>query len=156
MKKIYPAFFILFFIKTISAQQYFPALDSVNEWSYSNLEIAIGPQQMVQNNCNYPAMTTPGMSYKEYTNGDTVIGSFTYKFLFNNWNNCCMGYVREDTAARKIYFIDNLSSAEHVLYNFSMQVGDTMTCNFLNSFNGYVPGIYTLDSISNISIYAGI
>ena len=156
MKKFLPALLLFLFSKTISAQQYFPTLDSANEWSYSNLEIAIGPQMQQPNPCSYPAMSTPGMSYKEYTSGDTVIGAFTYKILINNWNVCAVGYVREDTAARKIYFIDNLSSTEHLLYNFSMQPGDTISCNFIMSNNGYVSGLYTLDSISNITIDAGV
>jgi hypothetical protein len=157
MKKLYFAIIILFFTKTISAQQYFPMLDSINEWSYSNLEIAISPQMhLLSSNCNYPAVQTPEMSYREFTTTDTVIGSYTYKILMNTlYTPCLMGYVREDTAARKIYFIDNTSSTEKMLYDFSMQVGDTITFNFLSSFSGYVSGLYTLDSISTVQVYAG-
>jgi hypothetical protein len=63
---------------------------------------------------------------------------------------CFYGFVREDTALRKVYFLDNLNSPEIVLYDFSMIPGNTISINFINNGNSggfYNSGTYLLDSI---------
>lgn len=155
MKKLYFAFFTLLFAGKISAQAYVPMLDSANEWSYTCQLIALRVAPTVQSAapCTYPVQPAYA-PFKQYTTSDTVINSTTYKIVMNNYMMCTMGYIREDTAARKVYFLDNVSSSEYVLYDFSMNVGNTMIILFMNG-GGYVSGTYTLDSITTANIYAG-
>lgn len=80
-------------------------------------------------------------TYSLVLDGDTIIGSNTYHKLnipfVNTWSQetgCPpfpwgLGYnggIRQDTAARKVFFIYPSDSVEYVLYDFSLQVGDTV------------------------------
>ncbi len=153
MKKIYSLFLISLFAKTIAAQTYYPLLDSINEWSYTAQMIGVRLSAQTQtSDCTYPLSCYN--SFKQYTGQDSLINGHYYKPVFNNYYLCSMGFIREDTAARKVFFIDNLSPTEKVLYNFSMNVNDTMSIHFI-SFGAYVNGVYTLDSIKPITIHAG-
>jgi hypothetical protein len=70
--------------------------------------------------------------------GDTVIGSHTYKKVYrsNYWSgspaypsSVSFTYsvaVREDVAAKKIYSVPATSGIENLLYDFDLQVGDTI------------------------------
>lgn len=155
MKKFYLLLTLALFANVISAQQYVPLLDSVNIWSYNGLVFGVRLGPTVQNApCTYPT-NIAGASFKEYTTNDTLIDSLTYKVVMQSTAGpCSLGFIREDTAARKVYFISNNDTAEKVLYDFSMQVGDTMTMQFYQQ-SGYVNGLYTLDSITNVQIAAG-
>jgi hypothetical protein len=154
MKKLYFAFFILLFAGKLAAQPYFPMLDSSNEWSYTAQMVAVRLAPAVQSApCTYPI--PPAYSpFKHYTTSDTVINSNTYKIVMNSLMTCTMGYIREDSAAQKVYFLDNVSSSEFVLYDFSMSVGNTMGIMFMSG-GGYASGTYTLDSITTVTIFAG-
>jgi hypothetical protein len=158
MKKLYSAIFIFLFAGTISAQAYFPMLDSVNNWhNITNfIPVRINPISASQN-CTYPVFYVNDL--EEYTTQDSVINSFTYKMVYatadGNITPCFIGFMREDTAARKVYFLDNLSNPEILLYDFSMIPGNTINISFTVN-NGYLPnGTFTLDSIRSIHISAG-
>lgn len=155
MKKIYFAIALLLFcFSKTEAQTYYPMLDSLNEWSYAVQLIGVRINPNAQSAaCTYP-LNGYGGSFKEFTTGDTLIDSVSYKIVMNSYWNCTVGYIREDTAARKVYFMNNQGSPEELLYDFSMLPGDTITLSFWNG-GGYQSGLYTLDSISTISIYAG-
>lgn len=75
--------------------------------------------------------------------GDTIINGSTYRKILktgtayehcnfgnfiNNWYSIYeyAGAIRQDTAARKIYFISAANSNECLLYDFSVSVGDTI------------------------------
>lgn len=79
---------------------------------------------------------------------DTTIGLFTYKKLIGNPQ---FGYpigAREDTIAKKIYFVG--SNGDYLAYDFSLNPGDTFT-----SINGgcIVPMI--VDSVDSITLSNG-
>jgi hypothetical protein len=141
------------------AQTYYPMLDPVsNDWYFVS---AMVPVRLSQNavNCAYGMGPWTSFSYKSTTTGDTVIGGNTYRKLeevntFFPGNDCFFGYLREDTASRKIYFMDHQSGPETVLYDFSMQVGDSISLDFVNQ-GYYQNGYFTVDSIGLISIPAG-
>jgi len=78
---------------------------------------------------------------------DTVFKNQTYKHMYGN--GLLVGIIREDTLARKVFFHPNCdTSAEFLLYDFSLQVGDTISYAFPNSTAGYIDsGVYTVDSI---------
>jgi hypothetical protein len=92
-----------------------------------------------------------------YTTGDTAINSQLYKILFaETGSSCIYGYMREDTATRKIYFLDVLGNQESLLYDFSMQVGDSIQVAFYWSSGYFANGYYRLDSITSMMTLAGL
>jgi hypothetical protein len=89
-----------------------------------------------------PAQCQFGWATEDYSikiSGDTVIGNHTYHKLnipyvyFDNMGSCTQtntvgykGAIREDEVNRKVYFVNPMSSTEILLYDFNMQVGDTV------------------------------
>ncbi len=77
--------------------------------------------------------------YTYYFGGDTTIGSFNYHKIMSTVGyqySTCMstltgfqGLIRQDTVAKKVYFIDRISMLEEVLYDFTLNVGDTFPNN---------------------------
>lgn len=153
MKKLYATLLTLTICTTVFAQAYAPMLDSVNEWWYAGQFLGVRLIPQTQNApCTYP-VSAQGSDFREYTGADTLIGLNLYKQVYHTTWNCLLGFVREDTAARKVYFLDDTSSTERLLYDFSMQPGDTMTLQFNPGY--YTSGVYTLDSIRIVNIHAG-
>lgn len=150
MKKIYTLIILLSYSFINKAQVYQPMLDSaVNIWYYTFNILPVSPGNSPSNfPCNYGGFGF-GPSIQYYTSGDTLINTLSYKqLMFAGYmsGGCTYGYIREDTASRKIYFMDNVFSPEILLYDFAMQPGNTISLNFL--FPGYWQnGVYTLDSI---------
>ncbi|MEP7169032.1 MAG: T9SS type A sorting domain-containing protein [Bacteroidota bacterium] len=152
MKKLYTLLIIISCSHTSKAQVYYPMLDSsVNIWYYTFNILPVSPVNITSNAqlCNYGSFGF-GPSVKYYTQGDTVINSLSYKqLIFDNYfstGGCTYGYIREDTSSKKIYFMDNIFSPEILMYDFSLQTGDTISLNFL--FSAYWQnGVYTVDSI---------
>ena len=163
MKKFYTLFIlILIYSQTVKAQGYYPMLDSVaNRWYYTENILPLSPQNtpVAGAPCSYGSGGFFGTSFQLYTSGDTLINNLIYKILLQGQYSspfyCVYGYLREDTTASKIYFIDNIFSPEELLYDFSMQVGDTMTLNFQFTGGYWQNGVYTLDSIVTGQILAG-
>lgn len=141
------------------AQPYQPMLDSVsNVWYYTGNIMPVMTIEMPPN-CNYQnwGMMQAG---KMLTSGDTLIGTETWLKLEEvfppfTYPDCLFGYLREDTAARKVYFMDNQLSPEILLYDFSMQPGDSIYYDFYNLSGYYDSAYYTLDSIVTINQAAG-
>jgi hypothetical protein len=74
------------------------------------------------------------VNYKYYTDGDTLINAQTYvkikKLEVPSINDVSLypaytGAIRQDTLNKKIYVVLTDSTTEHILYDFSLQVGDT-------------------------------
>ncbi|HEX5002559.1 MAG TPA: T9SS type A sorting domain-containing protein [Bacteroidia bacterium] len=139
------------------AQPYEPMLDSIsNTWYFTfnviPVRVAQAPLCSYPMYSNYPAWTIT-------TTGDTTINGHLFKALLheeyaNPGYDCTVGYLREDTSARQILFVDNLMSPEKVLYDFSMVPGDTIQLTFVTQ--GYfTDGPYVLDSISTINLISG-
>ena len=161
MKKIYFAVLVLLFAGKISAQAYFPMLDSVNNWHNITNIVPVRMSPPAPSSSNPPCTYPVGYFGEEeiYTGQDSVINTFTYKMVYAlcdmNPPACFLGFIREDTAARKVYFIDNLSNPEILLYDFSMIPGNTISISFAQSGTYYTSGTFTLDSIRTIHIRAG-
>jgi len=155
MKK---SFWILLFLPVFAiAQPYEPMLDSIsNTWYFTfnviPVRVAQAPLCSYPMYSNYPAWTIT-------TTTDTTINGHLFKALLHEeYSNpafdCTIGYLREDTAARQILFVDNLMSPEKVLYDFSMVPGDTIQLNFISQ--GYfTDGPYVLDSVNTINLISG-
>ncbi len=150
MKKLLFLLILLSFQKSFS-QQYFPTIDSINEWNYQSLFLAV---KLSSTLCNY-GNNFIGGAFTEKTVGDTLIQSNSYKIIESS-NGCILGYVREDAAQKRIYFMDNLFNPEIVLYDFSLQTGDTITISNVVNSPIHPSGVYSVDSIFNFYLPGGI
>ncbi len=147
-------------ISIVNAQQYYPMLDTINKWVYGSSICAVSPHQKstTSASCGYPNI--PSWDYAEiYTTQDTLIDTLIYKTViagdYSTSNYCLYGFIREDTAMKKIYFKDTTNNPEMLLYDFSMQIGDTINLHFFNSGNYFENGRYRLDSITSINLPVG-
>ncbi len=121
-----------------TAQDYVPLLDSYNEWKFTT--------------CNFGCLTD---TY--YTNGDTIVDGTSYKILDGYHYISRSFLLREDIAERKVYTKIFLPSEEvnHLLYDFSLEVGDSF-----EMFNPVTPfpregGQFHLDSIVSRTLADG-
>jgi hypothetical protein len=151
--------FVLFAAPLLRAQAYYPMLDSlVNEWTYATQMLGVTQQPAGdRTSCTLPFFVMPFSDAREYTAGDTLIDSLTYKIVMHEeyFQPCLFGFMREDTATRRVYFRSHQDTAEYVLYDFSQQPGDTLYFNFPQGPGVFSSGWYTLDSIRTVSITAG-
>lgn len=74
--------------------------------------------------------------------GDTIIGNQTYHKLVTPYGGDISGAIRQDITAKKVYFIAPSETTEHLLYDFTMQVGDTV--------KGYTQGKFGYDIVVSI------
>lgn len=94
-----------------------------------------------------PALATITDDYSIIIPGDTTINSTTYHKLFipyiqHSPASCpaseTAGYkggIREDVVSKKVYIIPPSGSSEQLLYDFSMQVGDTLKGYLTNGWS---------------------
>ena len=100
--------------------------------------------------------------YSVIINGDTTINGLTYDKLFTPFIheilnvNCQMwmgpgykGAVREDVSLKKVFYVPQSDTAEQLLYDFNMQVGDTVQ-GYLRSY--LQPGFDTVISIDSVLV----
>lgn len=91
--------------------------------------------------------------------GDTLISGADYKKLVTPYlqvtvsSGCLIpvttgyqGAFREDTSAKKVFFVPPGSVAEELLYDFNWQVGDTIT-GWLTSIFGSTDTVISIDSV---------
>ncbi len=100
-------------------------------------------------------------SFEIGTVADTIIGGTTYKQLLqHSYNNpldsCIIGYIREDSSAQQVFFVDNSFNPEILLYDFSLAVGDSILIDFVVPGSFYLNGYFHVDSINNITIKSGL
>lgn len=94
--------------------------------------------------------------------GDTLIDGFQYKriqeiFVMTSSNGCCYppenlgsGFLREDTIAKKVYWRSEAMAGDTLLYDFDVQVGDTLK-GYMGSCGDW--GQYwTVESIDSLLI----
>lgn len=109
-----------------------------------------------------PCWAVGGMSDVDYSlsiTGDTTISSQVYHKLhtpfvqINSTGNCTVpvpvgyrGGLREDTLARKVYYMAPSQTVEQLLYDFNLQVGDTVT-GVLRALNGPPDQVTVIDSV---------
>lgn len=121
---------LCFYNIDIKAQTYIPMLKYNSEWHVTN--------------CNMGCSTD-----KYYTIGDTIIDGLHYKFLdqFHYLKNF---FIREDTITQKVYLrlrADMPPAKDYLLYDFSLQVNDTVSITNPGSPYPKYPGSFVLDSI---------
>ena len=96
-----------------------------------------------------------------YIGGDTLIGTYTYKkALFvkgnqigqNTFNNVSYGYAgayRNDIPNKKVYFVPDTANSEYLLYDFDLNIGDTLPATLVHVPNLQYPSVVT--SIGSIT-----
>lgn len=126
-----PIFTFLFLLSLIiNAQTYKPLLNEVNEWQFTN--------------CN----TNGCLDNTYYTDGDTLNGGYQYKVLNGFHFISRTFWLREDSLNQKVYLsYDAGTRREELLYDFSLQVGDSI--NIKNPITPFITsaGHFTVDSI---------
>lgn len=88
--------------------------------------------------------------YQYILTGDTVIGEYTYSKIEHSgvmysqdiWGNCThnkvsfyrnyKGALRNDTENRKVYYVQPWTDFEEVLYDFNLNIGDTLPPSYIN------------------------
>lgn len=142
-----------------TAQTYHSLLDSTsNIWHYTANWIPVKTMQPAASSCDYQWLT----QYSRLESvGDTIINGTQYTIInnFELWAGfvpCRFGYLREDTANRKVYFLPNDLSPELLMYDFSLNQGDQIQLDF-TPFSGMHPaGLYYVDTVFSINTTAGI
>ncbi|MEX0997969.1 MAG: T9SS type A sorting domain-containing protein [Flavobacteriaceae bacterium] len=120
------------------AQSYEPLLDQINEWQFTS--------------CNFGCITDI-----YYTDGDTLVNNKTYKILdgYHYINRNLL--LRENTSERKVYLtvLEPQYFEDLVLYDFSMEVGDSI--EMLNPITPFPTngGYFLLDSINLLPLANG-
>lgn len=147
MKKYLSIIFLIILVK-FSFAQYQPLPMQNAEWIYwGGINLLSCPT------CTF-------VNYKYYTDGDTVINTQTYvkikKTEIPSINDMSVyptytGAIRQDTLNKKIYVVLTDSTTERILYDFSLQVGDTINSVLHDLSNDIgscgVETIYLIDSI---------
>jgi hypothetical protein len=139
----------LFFVKGQS-QVYYSFPDSSASW---NIEVKA-----------YCWGGIPGPLYNAYSitfSKDTVISNVTYHKLTipflqyfsgascaldNTKLNVYKGAIRQDTTAKKVFFVPPYGNTEQLLYDFTMQLGDTIR-GYLGSFAFQKQIVQSIDSV---------
>lgn len=103
-----------------------------------------------------------GFSSEDYSltiSGDTTINSQTYHKLTTPYvlvsisGGCTQqnfagyqGAIRQDIAGRKVYFVPPTLATEYLLYDFTMEIGDTVK-GYLEAFNWPADTVVGTDSV---------
>lgn len=125
---------------TASAQQYFPLPDTNIIWKewYASL-----------------SQSSYSMYLDHYYDGDTTIGSHNYSKIYSDryvsaqsivyhWYD---GAIRNDSAARMVYIVPRDSSADFVLYDFNLAVGQFFPVAWYCMLNPHTDTVAVIDSV---------
>ena len=145
MKKILQMMAFLFAVTAKSQTNvYHPFPDSAALWNFSLV-----------------AMCWPnGWEFDSYSvqmTGDTVINGQVYHklsipFVQHNATDLCsesvgyQGAVRQDTSIKKVFYVLPADSVEHLLYDFNMQVGDSVK-GFIEESTSNNEVVQSIDSV---------
>lgn len=162
MKKLILLFILAAFCTR--AQTYYKLLGSnTSDWYIYDAHIPVIAPPNKYSDFNTATVPIPTFGkYSAYT--DTVVQSKNYKKFYHVYTwaggsnmNLFIGYIREDTVAKKVYFLDKAtSSVEDLLYDFSLNVGDSAYYNFPTSFGNFPKAWYKVKSIVNTATKVGI
>ena len=143
MKNFYLITILILLACVANSQEYFNLIEENKTWNVMNVIVNYSPPNYV------PDTSFSTTTYK--ISGDSVLNSNTYKKVYSSdeefpvdWNYNCL--IREDVNNKKAW-IKNSSENERLLYNFSVNVGDSILLGYPEEqFYLYV------DSIININI----
>ena len=110
----------------------------------------------------YPTLSWPPSSehYTTTISGDTIINASTYHKLNIphiqvDTNGACFmifftgyqGAIRQDTLIKKVYYVSPYDTTEQLLYDFTLQIGDTVKGYFGPNYLVFPATVYSIDSI---------
>ncbi len=127
MIKLYTLLALLLCSYTSQAQK-IRFTDTTNEWTY-----------VFKNPFNGPLPAT--VHIFRYT-GDSIVNSISYQKLTENKTTIPTLLVREDTLAGKVYYRSLRDTAERILYDYNMAIGDTL--GFSESCPIILDTVYTI------------
>jgi hypothetical protein len=110
---------------------YYPFPDSNAQWNIHMYHMGLPPFEE---------------NYSIIISGDTVINGLVYKKLTGAnpvWYKCA---IRQDTLNRKVFIIPPDAMTEELLYDFTMQVGDTVK-GYIENYNNQKDIVLTIDSV---------
>jgi len=122
---------LLFLSNLALCQEYKPLLDTYNQWSV----------RYCFSGCSTDIY---------YTNGDTIVDAMNYKVL-DGYHYISRGFLlREDVTEKKVYLKTILPSGirDYLLYDFSLEVGDSI--DIKNPASPFIEdaGYYNVDAIT--------
>jgi hypothetical protein len=129
--------------RLVFSQTYYPISDTNAVW-----DIVLYPDPEDP----YPPMHENHFKYR--LKGDTLINSITYQKLIRTYiNTLCSidtstetyGYMRNDIESRKVYYRYNYQTEESLLYDFSLQIGDTLKGSVFENSDEFT--VSAIDSI---------
>ncbi len=146
MRKLLTLLFT-FSIITLVGQSYIPIpADSTSEWRVNT----------IHHNKKDPCLINNKFRY--FFNGDTIINTTTYSKLYktgimylwgqncdptiHHYENSYVGAFRNDTG--KVFYIANYFSIEELIYDFTLNIGDTPPYDFFTLGNPQIISIDTL------------
>lgn len=162
MKNITLIFSLLFcFLIEGKSQTYTPFSDSTSYWQVLNESCG---------GCYYgPGMPCTCGKKNYFIQGDTTIGSFTYKKLYillqgfdpwtgySNGSVTFIGGIRNDIPNKKVYHYSVNFSCDTLLYDFDLSMGDTLPQSFIYDNLGSSPNpVATIDVIDSIIINGNV
>jgi len=124
------SFLFYFFSALLFSQDYVPLLDDYNEWQVTN--------------CYFGCLTDV-----YYTDGDTIADGHNYKILDGYHFISRTILLREEILEKKVFlnFIQATGNTEYLLYDFSLNIDDSI--DMKNPISPFLEnaGYYNLDSI---------
>lgn len=131
---------------------------SRTEWYIFNVYIPVKPGNN-QNQSN--SFTT--LDYGRYSaQNDTLIDTKIYKKLYHDYFypgsdiNDLVGFMREDTVTQQVFGLGMFSANEYKMYDFSLQLNDTINLTFPNSNWHFPDGTYTVTTVDMASTEVGL
>lgn len=138
---------IIFTMLSNNIAQYHPMLGDTTEWciAWNYVGVRSGSGHMME-------------QPKFIAMADTLIDSVSYKKVFNSSSLLSYyGGIREDSLNQKVYFIKSGDTLENLLYDFSLNTGDTMVIDLRNnSYGNLNDGNYIVDTTYMINIRGGL
>jgi len=103
-------------------------------------------------------------NYSLFISGDTVLGNYSYHKLYKSGQSSSGGYLnsyshfycgsyRQDSLQKTVFFVPDTSSNEQLLYNFNLNVGDTLPLSYNNGNQGPFNKVIGIDSVMVGCIY---
>ncbi len=143
MKKLLPLLLLSLLGFNETKAQYHPMLGDTTKWCLAwNMMVVRSADSRAFENNYYEAMT------------DTIYDSTSYKKVFDDYGY--YGAMREDTSAQQVFLIKAGDTVEHLLYDYSLSLGNLFLVDLMNNFSGNMnDGFYTVDSVGTAIINGG-
>lgn len=135
MKKLLIILFLTIISLATFSQQYYPLIEEERTWNVMNVVPIWGPP-----------IDSSYYTVSYLISGDSILNNTEYKKLYSsyeeipiNWN--LNGFIREDSV-RRVWYMRVVDTSEVLLYDFSLQEGDSIKLGIDTTF------YYKVDSIT--------